>query len=76
MSNMSYCRFQNTATDLRDCLYALRDMEPEQIAEILAKKSDKPVGRDEAIALRSLFKLCSDFVEEYSSTEFQPRRRP
>ena len=27
--NMSYCRFQNTATDFRDCLENLRSLEPE-----------------------------------------------
>ena len=25
MANMSYCRFRNTLTDLRDCLEALRE---------------------------------------------------
>jgi hypothetical protein len=25
MANMSYCRFRNTLTDLRDCLFALRE---------------------------------------------------
>ena len=27
--NMSYCRFQNTAADFRDCLENLRSLEPE-----------------------------------------------
>ncbi len=27
MSNMSYCRFQNTLRDLQDCLDALCDIE-------------------------------------------------
>lgn len=27
--NMSYCRFQNTSTDFRDCLENLRSLEPE-----------------------------------------------
>lgn len=27
MSNMSYCRFQNTLSDMRDCLEALGEME-------------------------------------------------
>jgi len=26
MSNMSYCRFQNTASDLRDCQEALQEI--------------------------------------------------
>ena len=25
MGNMSYCRFENTLADMRDCLYALDD---------------------------------------------------
>lgn len=25
MSNMSYCRFENTASDLADCLYAMEE---------------------------------------------------
>lgn len=27
MSNMSYCRFQNTVDDLEDCLEALRELD-------------------------------------------------
>jgi len=27
--NMSYCRFQNTASDFRDCLENLRTLDPE-----------------------------------------------
>ena len=29
MSNMSYCRFENTAGDLGDCIDAIRDWEDE-----------------------------------------------
>jgi len=27
MANMSYCRFENTARDMRDCLHAIEDRE-------------------------------------------------
>jgi len=27
MANMSYCRFENTANDLRDCVYAIEEGE-------------------------------------------------
>jgi hypothetical protein len=42
MSNMSYCRFQNTLGDLRDCLEALNNRnissdEEKQSANILLK---------------------------------------
>ena len=27
MPNMSYCRFENTVKDMRDCIYAIEDRE-------------------------------------------------
>ena len=32
MGNMSYCRFENTAADLRDCLDALRRGETDDLS--------------------------------------------
>jgi len=32
MGNMSYCRFENTATDLRDCLSAIQNRETEDLS--------------------------------------------
>tara|TARA_R110001632_G_scaffold127008_1_gene240757 strand:+ start:201 stop:437 length:237 start_codon:yes stop_codon:yes gene_type:complete len=34
MGNMSYCRFENTANDVRDCMEALEDLDVEQVAEM------------------------------------------
>ena len=31
MANMSYCRFENTARDLRDCVYAIRNGETDEL---------------------------------------------
>ena len=34
MGNMSYCRFENTLADMRDCLYALEDgLDAEELSE-------------------------------------------
>ena len=34
MGNMSYCRFENTLADMRDCLYALQDgLDVEELSE-------------------------------------------
>ena len=34
MGNMSYCRFENTLADMRDCLYALQDgLDAEELSE-------------------------------------------
>ena len=30
MGNMSYCRFENTANDLKDCVWALNDQDIRQ----------------------------------------------
>ena len=31
MANMSYCRFENTARDLRDCVYAINNGETDEL---------------------------------------------
>ena len=33
MSNMSYCRFQNTASDFQDCVVNLRSLDPNNPSE-------------------------------------------
>lgn len=49
MSNMSYCRFQNTLNDLRDCAGNLRDGD---------------LSQEEASARRQLLELCMEMLEE------------
>ena len=59
MANMSYCRFQNTRSDMEDCLDALRE--------------EKPLSRDEANAGRWMFddvlSFCRDngIIDSYDS---------
>jgi hypothetical protein len=48
MSNMSYCRFQNTLGDLRDCAKALEEIDG-NLAEL---------SKDEARAANNLIELC------------------
>ena len=48
MSNMSYCRFRNTLTDLQDCYDNLGETESEE----------------EAQAEAQLIKLCQQIAEE------------
>lgn len=61
--NMSYCKFQNTVIDVRDCLDALR-YEEEKLSE------------EEMLACRELFETFIDFCydegileEDYSAME-------
>jgi hypothetical protein len=58
MSNMSYCRFQNTAGDLEDCVDALKE-----IGE-LEELSDSE--RSYAERMKS---ICENYLEEYEYLE-------
>ena len=61
MSNMSYCRFQNTLVDLRDCVnemdeaYTLKDME---------------LSEDEAHAAKRLYQFAKEYVEQFERLTF------
>jgi hypothetical protein len=60
MSNMSYCRFQNTANDFRDCLENLRTL----------RSSD----RDELAARRSLIHDAALLLQELGIEDFYDHR--
>lgn len=59
MSNMSYCRFENTSADLTDCLEALSNR------EIEAKRERKIAGR----MIKEFLDFCESegLIEEYNS---------
>ena len=50
MSNMSYCRFENTARDLQDCLEAIENNEMTEMSEY------------EVTGLESLLETCREIV--------------
>lgn len=50
MANMSYCRFENTVPDLRDCY---ENMDEQQLSET------------EARARKWLIRLCQKVVDDY-----------
>jgi len=47
MGNMSYCRFENTVEDLKDCINHLED---------------KNISSDEKRSREKLFELCAEVV--------------
>ena len=51
MSNMSYCRFENTARDLQDCLDAIQDGKINDLG-----------SQYEVDALEELLDLCKEIV--------------
>ncbi len=72
MANMSYCRFQNTRTDLRDCLNALE--EAVDCIEMGMGKQERRDDRvesfedlssDEARAAVALIEIAREIVENY-----------
>ena len=50
MSNMSYCRFENTLPDLNDCAESMDDMD---------------LNDTETRARRSLIKVCIEIADDY-----------
>jgi len=50
MANMSYCRFQNTLSDLQDCY----------------ENMDNDLPEEEQEAKEELISLCKDIVREYA----------
>jgi len=55
MANMSYCRFENTAPDLRDCEEHWDDLDEDSTSHEL-------VGR------RAILRLCIKIVADYGDT--------
>ncbi len=60
MGNMSYCRFENTYHDLRDCYNALTN----------GDGNDKNMNKEyEQPSKKALIKLCAQIAEEFSNGE-------
>ena len=53
MGNMSYCRFENTVSDLGDCQLALED---------LLMGDSKPLSDRELSKARELISTCADIL--------------
>ena len=57
MGNMSYCRFQNTVSELEDCVDAIADAGIDCLPEA------------EKRAASRMYELCASYVEMYESIE-------
>lgn len=58
MGNMSYCRFENTANDLRDCVNAIRRGEYDELNDYEVE------GLKEILHLAQLIIDDQDFIKE------------
>jgi hypothetical protein len=57
MSNMSYCRFQNTLSDLRDCQSFLSEF-------LDIDSAEKELSSEEFKAMKKLITLCKQIAKE------------
>lgn len=57
MSNMSYCRFENTLQDLLDCFDALEEETPRELMEDASEYERNSILR--------LLEVCKDISERY-----------
>lgn len=60
MSNMSYCRFENTVGDLQDCLEQLRDY-----GLTGQNEYDELLSRSEFESALELIEMCQEVAQMY-----------
>ena len=66
MGNMSYCRFENTLTDMRDCLHALEnglDVEELSDYEISALQDFADTARQIAKFESNIYNVIEDYEQ-------------
>jgi hypothetical protein len=66
MGNMSYCRFENTLADMRDCLYALENgLDAEELSEyeISALQDFADTARQIARFESKIYDVIGEFEE-------------
>jgi len=66
MSNMSYCRFENTLQDLRDCFDALREYSATELME--------EANEYEKRSIVQLIKVCKEISDDYDPENFEKAR--
>lgn len=61
MSNMSYCRFENTSRDLRDCLEAMQEL----INNEGVDEHGDNLSKTEISAMHDMRPMVEEFIELY-----------
>ena len=62
MANMSYCMFENTYGDLKDCLEAV--YEADSLKELTSEMSE-----EELTAFKAMKRLCQKFIDAVNEVE-------
>ena len=63
MANMSYCRFENTSKDLRDCIDAVETM----LNNSGKNEYDEPLSTSEQLYFEKMIEQCDTF-SNYANT--------
>lgn len=61
MSNMSYCRFHNTLTDLYDCQGALEDF--------IRNSENTIASKEERMCAKNLIAVCKEIADNYEESD-------
>ncbi len=63
MSNMSYCRFENTSNDLQDCLEAMQEL----IDNNGVDEDGDTLSKREINAMHNMRSMAEEFIELYET---------
>lgn len=66
MANMSYCRFENTSNDLRDCIDAMQEAFDDNIS---LEQFKEDIGKYERYAFQQMLEYCENFIKIHSDWE-------
>lgn len=58
--NMSYCMFENTSSDIRQCIFKLEEYDYD-----LSKMMEDASSSHEAVAMNEFIKLCREVSENF-----------
>jgi len=64
MANMSYCRFENTYGDLKDCVTAMEEAMDEGVS---LKKFVREMSEEELMYFQSITNMCKRLMEAYDN---------
>ena len=53
MANMSYCRFENTANDLQDCIYAIEDGDVSALSSFEIRGAERIINQIKSNQIKS-----------------------
>ena len=69
MSNMSYCRFQNTSNDLQDCIDSLDNFDASE------EEGLSSLSENERRAAEDMYQQCETYIRIFEEAEEEEEGR-